>query len=158
MTIESVSWQRSSTGSGDSTASFPQFELYMGLSAQDWLGTEFDENYIPGTRILVFDSDPLTVSADPGGWFTLELETPFWYNGNDNLLLELDWLDATGSFHTYLWNSPGVPRSLKAPTPDGPTGFLSSMMSELMLDGTTLLDSGTFAEIKVLLGGEPTER
>jgi len=31
MTIENVSWQRVSSGTGDSTATFPDFQLYMGL-------------------------------------------------------------------------------------------------------------------------------
>jgi hypothetical protein len=152
MTIESISWLRTNPESGDSTAAFPEFELYMGLCSGDYLGTEFLDNYIPGTRTLVYSSNPLQVSADPGEWYTIELQTPFWYNGQDNLLLELCWINGTGSFHTYAWNSPGVPRSLKSPTPDGPTGFLSSMMSQLMLDGTTGLSPATFAQVKVRLG------
>jgi hypothetical protein len=155
MTIESVSWQRTSEGDGDSTASFPAFELYLGLTDREYLGTEFEENYIPGTRTLVYASDPLEVSADPGSWCAIDLQDPFWYNGDDNLILELCWLGGTGSFHTYKWNSPGVPRSLKAPTPGGPTGFLSSEMSELMLDGTVALTPATFGELKVVLGGAP---
>ena len=154
MTIESVSWQRVAAGTGDSTATFPDFHLYMGLCGQDCLGTEFDQNYLPGSRTLVFEGDPLLVSGSPGEWYTINLQTPFWYDGQHSLLVELSWDGATGSFHTYLWNSPGVPRSLKAPTPDGPTGFLSSQMSELMLDGTTGLTSETFGYIKILLGGE----
>jgi|WetSurMetagenome_2_1015567.scaffolds.fasta_scaffold01784_7 hypothetical protein len=152
MTIESIAWQRTDDGEGDSVAVFPDFHLYMGLCDSDQLGTEFEENYIPGSRVLVFDASPLTAQGDPGGWFEIQLETPFWYDGSSNLIVELDWEGATGSFHTYRWNTPGVPRSLKAPTPDGPTGFLSSEMSELMLDGAFGLTGCTFGRIKVLLG------
>jgi hypothetical protein len=152
MTIETISWQRTDPGSGDSTATFPEFELYMGLCTQDYLGTDFLDNYIPGTRILVFSSDPLEIAGAPGSWYDFDLQTPFWYNGEDNLLIELCWIDGAGSYQTYSWNSPGVPRSLKAPTPDGPTGFLSSTMSEIRLDGTVELSQTTFARVKVLLG------
>ena len=152
MAIESISWQRVSEGTGDSVATFPGFELYVGLCDQDYLGTEFDDNFIPGSKTLVFSADPLAVSGEPGDWFTIDLDSPYWYNGQDNLLIELSWNGGTGSFHTYMWNSPGVPRSLKAPTPDGPTGFLSSTMSELMLDGVEGLPEATFGHIKVVLG------
>lgn len=155
MTIESISWQRVEPASGDSAAAFPGFELHMGLCPDDYLGTDFLDNYIPGTRTLVYSSDVLEVTGSPGSWYAIDLQTPFWYDGQENLLIELCWTGATGSFHTFAWNSPGVPRSLKAPTPDGATGFLSSMMSEIMLEGTAGLTPSTFARVKILAGSPP---
>jgi len=46
------------------------------------------------------------VSGSPGELYTIDLQAPFWYDGQHNLLIELSWDGAAGSFHTYLWNSP----------------------------------------------------
>jgi hypothetical protein len=151
MNVETLGWQRTTTG--DSAAVFTGVEIWMGLCDQDQLGWSFQDNYIPGTRTLVFEDPDFTASGDEMDWFTIDLENPFWYEGDHNLLVEIVWTSGTGSFHTWKWNDPGVPRALKSPEAEGDTGFLSSEMSQLLIEGTTGLEEGTFGRIKILLGG-----
>lgn len=150
MIIESMLWHRAETG--DSIATFQDFDIFLGYCPGDYLGYFFDDNFEPGSRTLVFHSDELVVEAGPETWFEIVLEQPFWYDGQRNLLFELSWSDAEGSIHTYLFNTPMNPVSLKAPTKGGETGFLSSMRCQFMLQGQLGLVQDTFGGIKVLLG------
>jgi len=149
MTIETISWQRGPAGSSD--ASFNGFEIYMGLCASDMLGTTFDDNYIPGSRTLVYKTPYLEVSANPDEWIDITLDTPYWYNGVDNLLIEVLWNSGSGTVYAYIWNTSGTtPRSVKSAVSSSPDGFLSPSLSELMLDGPSALDQTTFGAIKAL--------
>jgi hypothetical protein len=146
MTIQNLGWQRSAAG-GDPSATFTGVKVYMGLCAADELGATFDDNYIEGSRVLVYESASLTVDAGFSEWYTVDLDTPYWYNGNDNLVVEVQWLTGSGTQYYYKWET-GAARSVKATSPAAPSGILSTTMSELQLTGTTSLDSATFAEVK----------
>ena len=87
MTITAVSWQRSYEG--DDWGVEYDFELYMGLCQSDDLLPVFDQNYAPGSRRLVYQSDSLYLEAEPWEWITIELQEPFQYSGTGNLLIEL---------------------------------------------------------------------
>ena len=149
MTIGSVSWQRGGS-SGSPTGFYNNFQLFMGVSAEAGLGNNFEGNYIPGTRTLVYETPSQTMSAGPDEWMTITLDTPFWYNGTDNLLVELQWVGGSNMFFTYKWNT-GANRALENKTDIySPTGNLSQNMSELMFDGPLNLTRHTFGAIKAL--------
>lgn len=151
MTIESVAWQRGGS-SGSPTGTYNNFKLYMGLASADVLSDTFADNYIDGTRILVYDTATQTMSAGADEWMTITLDTPYWYNGSDNLVFELEWQGGASMFYTYMWNT-GSPRGLMNKTDlTSPTGTLSNNMSELRFDGTMALVPSTFGSIKAGLG------
>ena len=148
--IETIHWHHTATG--DSSATFEDFNIYLAYCPDDVLSTVFEDNYVPNSKTLVFHRDDLTVAVYGSEWFALDLDAPFWYDGEGNLILEVTWAGGSGSIHNYLFNTPMTPCCLKAPTPDGPTGFLSSMRCQFMLEGTLMLAPATFGSIKVLLG------
>lgn len=151
MEIQSISWQRGTTGIGPE-GSFTDFQIYMGYCSSDMLTTEFNDNYIPLSRTLVHHDVLQTISAMEDEWFTITLDSPFWYNAEENLIVEVTWTSGTGNPSTYEFSTPMMPVSLKTADPTGSTGFLSSMRCQFMLDGTQSLETGTFGSIKVLLG------
>ncbi len=145
MTVDALSWHRTSAGS--SSASFSNFEIYLGYGATDELGTTFEDNYIAGTKVLVYENAYVTLSADPEEWVTLQLDTPFDYNGTDNLIMEINWAGGSGTFYTYKWQT-GTNRCLTTSNPSLPTGSLTTQMCQFRLDLPLALESMTFAAIK----------
>jgi len=123
LSIESLGWM-AAPGS-NSSASYNNFEIYMGLCDADVLTSNFENNYISGTRTLVFSNPSLAVNATVGGWFTLNLDSPFEYNGTDNLLVEIVWESGTNSIYVYKWNT-GTVRSLKGASFSAETGVIGS--------------------------------
>lgn len=151
MTIETVAWQRGGSA-GSSTGTYNNFKLYMGLASADVLSNTFADNYIAGTRTLVYQTSQQVMSAGADEWMTITLDTPYWYNGTDNLVFELEWQGGANMFYTYMWNT-GAPRGLMNKTDlSSPTGTLSNNMSELRFDGSMALDPMTFGEIKAEFG------
>lgn len=128
-------------------------QIYMGLTDATELQTEFDSNYISGTKTLVYDHSDLWLNAGaPGEWLTIDLDNSFWYNGSDNLIMEFDW--PGGSESIYVWGWVGqVNRSVAGMY--GNTAGDASWESLLMrLNGTLALESTTFGAIKATLGME----
>ncbi|MBD3279001.1 MAG: hypothetical protein GF388_11935 [Candidatus Aegiribacteria sp.] len=151
MTIGRVSWQRGGSY-GSETGYYNSFKLYIGLSDSAELTDTYSDNYIPGSRVMVYSTTTQVMSAAPDEWMTVELDTPFYYNGSDNLILELEWAGGSNMFYTYMWDT-GSNRGLMNKVDIGsPTGVLYSSMSRLMFDSPVSLDAATFGEIKALLG------
>jgi len=149
MTIGSIAWQRGGS-SGSETGYYNNFQLYMGLASSDQLSDNFLDNYVPGTRTLVYETPTQTMSAAPDQWMTIALDTPFWYNGTDNLIVELIWSGGSNMFFTYKWNT-GASRALENDSDiHAPTGVLGQNMSELMFDGPLSLTPYSFGAIKAL--------
>ncbi|MCP4646685.1 MAG: hypothetical protein GY852_02975 [bacterium] len=118
------------------------------------LGTNFQNNYIDGTRTLVKHSNNITVAEGGDEWFMIDLDTPFFYDGEGSLVLEVAWNSGSGSVHNYFFDTPGSPMRLKSAEPYAETGFLSSLRCQFMLEGTQQLDGETFAAVKLILGSE----
>jgi len=144
--IESFSWKRSP--SPDDHGTFNDMVIYMGLCGSDQLGMIFDDNYIPGTRILVLSGNPYTTqTVGVNEWFEFTFDTPFWYNGQDNLLIEIQWSSASGSLYSWNWNG-GSDRCVYG-LYGQPSGLvLNSNVPNLLLNGTLSLENSTFARIK----------
>ena len=144
--IESLSFKRHF--SGHSQGTYNDYSLYMGLCSSDELGTNFDDNYIPGTRILVMSSSSYTTpSAAPNEWFDNILDTSFWYNGVDNLIIEIEWSSGTGSLYTWHWDASGQ-RCIIGPYGASIESEISSVMPNIKLNGVLSLSNSTFGQIK----------
>jgi hypothetical protein len=151
MDISVLSCQRSTPGN-PAEGTFYDFEVCMGLCTSDMLSPVFDDNYVPGTRTTVFFRDSLTLSPDPGDWQAFVLDTPFWYNGQDNLIVEFLWSDGeTEDECLYSWHwDTGTIRSVSA-LYGAATGTMSSLMSMLRFTGELTLESTTFGAIKAIV-------
>ncbi|MEN8209662.1 MAG: hypothetical protein ABFR50_10490 [Candidatus Fermentibacteria bacterium] len=144
--IQSFSWKRSP--SPDDHGTFYDMKIYMGLCASDQLGMTFDDNFIPGTRILVLSGSPYsTQTVAVNEWFEFTFDTPFWYNGQDNLLIEIQWSSGSGSLYSWNWNG-GSDRCVYGHYGQSSGLVLNSNVPNLRLDGTLSLSNTTFARIK----------
>lgn len=149
MQITSLAWQRAPNG--DDQGHYYDVEIYMGLCAEDALGSTFEDNWVPGTKTLVYSGSVLDLSAAASEWEPVTLTTPYWYGGQQNLLIDIQWASANTSYSFYTWKwGTGAARSVKAGSLSSATGVLSTQMSELMLTGTLALDGSTFAQVKTV--------
>ena len=149
--LDELSWQVHPAA--DPSAEFADVMVYQGYCASDQLQAVFDDNYIPGTRILVYDSTTQVCSGSADEWFTIVLETPFTYlQADGNLIVEVQWsvpIDGQ-SFYTWGWDT-GTIRSISGDYGSS-TGTMSSMMVMLRFEGDLSLTQMTHSAIKALFG------
>jgi hypothetical protein len=149
MTVQSISWKRAA--SGTTSATLDDFRIYMGYCSSDVLGTVFDDNYLPGTRTLVFQDDPFVLTGTPEEWMEVVLDTPFHWDGSSNLLIDLEWSDGSGTVYVYNWNA-GSGRCLSADY-GSTSGIVQDIVSHLQITGDeTAVEQRTFGGIKAQLG------
>lgn len=143
------------------SAEFADLNIYLGLCAEETLGSSFDDNYISGTRTLVYHSDSEVLSGSPEDWSMITLDSPYLYDpAEGNLIIEVTWSSCVDhkSFYVHSWDT-GAIRAVgytQAGAPSQPTGSLSSAMPRLKLTGTSSgsLTSLTFGSVKALCGGK----
>ncbi len=134
---------------GNDEVHLHEFEIYMGYCASDELGTNFEQNYIPGSKQLVYSmADGWIYANGVGEWFDLQLDTSFWYNGTDNLLIDFIWTWGEEDIYVYAWDS-GSPRSMLGGAAST-TGNTDTVVLHMTLEGSLNLESSTFARIKAL--------
>lgn len=151
MTIGSISFKRAPLGSDDGYVNLGTFQIYMGLCQSDQLSVTFENNYLPGSRILVYDHDSVTITAGAADeWFEIQFDTPYFYAGHDNLVIELTW-DA-GSESIFTWGYNAGPARLISGGYGHTTGDAETAISHIRLNGTLDLERATFGGIKVLTG------
>jgi len=148
--ITSISWKYVSL---DPAAVCPNFTMHLGYCAEDTLQLDFESNYIPGSKTQVFSKNPLQIMGISGQWTTLVLDEPFWYNGQDNLIIECQWdgLSDDNSFYTSHWfagNSTALHET------DTPTHVheLSALVPNMLISGELYLENNTAGGIKILVG------
>ncbi len=142
--IESISFEPV-----DPTSSvfFNEFTIYLGPCSSDELGTDFEANYLPGIKTEVFNRTDWTLDASPG-WFTIEFDTPYWYSGSGNLIIDFEWPDGEHEIYNFNWDT-GSNRALYADYGE-PTGTNMTDIPHMLLNGTLALDQNTFGAIKAL--------
>jgi hypothetical protein len=146
MEIESFSWRR--FPSPEDQGTFNDLKVYLGLCNSDTITTTFNDNFMPGTRTLVLSGSPYTTPVVPvGGWFDVVLDTPYWYNGQDNLLIEVEWSSGAGSLYSWSWNGTGT-RSIFALYGQSTAAVSEPKVPNLRINGTLDLSQSTFGEIK----------
>lgn len=150
MSVQAVSWIRSDEGG--SQGDYQDVSIYMGLSSSDDLTPWFDQNYIAGTRELVFQSDALFLEGAAREWLTVTLDQPFDYPGTGNLIVEIR--RGGPSKDAFLlvgrWST-GRYRTLMNTDPDGQEGIPARVAPMLRLDYlATHLSRVSWAGIKSL--------
>lgn len=144
--IDSFSWRR--FPSPEDQGTFVDFKMYLGLCDSDEIGTTFDDNYIPGTKTLVLEDNPYVTPVVPvGEWFDVELDTPYWYNGEDNLLIEVEWSAGNGSLYSWSWDG-GPNRCIFAGYGASTAPAAITTVPHIKMNGTLELSNSTFGEIK----------
>lgn len=149
--IQSISLMR--TPAGGTSVTLDTLAIYIGYSKNAELGTDFNANYLSGTRQLVFWEENCTINApEPSQWFRIDLETPFSYSGNGNLIIEYAWPDGYDEVFNYNWTGT-VNRSLTGGW-GAATGFTTQDCPHILLTGALSLQSATFGFIKTLFSRE----
>jgi hypothetical protein len=122
--------------------------IWMGLCESDILGTAFEDNYVPGSKTLVFQADTLEIDGVPDTWVDIDLQTPFFYDGIRNLLIEV-WHEPVGLNHgLYCWNwASGEGRMIWASSQGGDV-YVDDDVPWLSITGQTALEQQTFGGIK----------
>jgi hypothetical protein len=144
--IDELSFQRAV--GGEPVATFNDFKMYMGLGAGDQLTTDYMANYISGTRTQVLAASPYSNgAANPNDWFDVVLDSPYWYNGQDNLIIEVEWSSGAGSLYNWQWNG-GSDRCVIGAYGASTGSSTESLVPHLILNGTLSLESSTFGAIK----------
>jgi len=146
--INSFSWFRGV--GGESQGSYYDLKIYMGLCSSDQLGMTYDDNYISGSKTLVLSSAFFTTpTVNPMDWFEITLDTPFWYNGVDNLIIEIEWSSAPGddALYTMHWDG-GANRCLFGRYGSATALYPKIEVPYLRLNGTLSLSNSTFGRIK----------
>jgi hypothetical protein len=143
------------------SAEFADLRIYMGLCAEDDLGSVFDDNYIEGTRTLVYQNPSKALSGSSGDWATVELDAPYSYDPSQgNLIIEVTWESCVDhqSFYVYSWDTGAIRAvaSTQQGAPSSPSGSLSSAMARLILSGTSggAFTSATFGLVKSSFAGK----
>ncbi|HOP27014.1 MAG TPA: hypothetical protein PLM22_10325 [Candidatus Sabulitectum sp.] len=134
------------------TVSFDRFTIHMGITGQSSLSEGFESNWMPGTKTLVYDHEFVTyTSPGVGQWMEIALDTPFWYNGEDNLLVEFGWPGGTEVIMIWAWVAPDNYTCYAGW--EEPQGNLLLESLVLRFSGALELYADTFAGIKSTLGG-----
>ncbi len=149
MEIQSISFRR--YPSPESQGTYTDFTMYMGLCSSDELVATFDDNWIPGTKTEVMSASSYTTeTVAVGDWFTFNLDTPYWYNGQDNLLIEVNWSDgSTGSLYSWSWDT-GTDRKIYGlyGSTMAPPANINGNVPTMQINGALSLDQSTFGRIK----------
>jgi len=133
------------------------FTLSMANVENDQLTETFAENYAQGTLVEVYYTDSLFLENGYGTELVLELDAPFFYNGQDNLLIDIYYPSGQCYSLVYNWEA-GTARSLSYLFPPGgspsTTGYLFEWVPYMVFEGTQSLEQNTFGAVKVILGGD----
>lgn len=150
LTVESISYMVSSMQSNHN--SVHNIHIYMGITELDVLTETFENNYTPGTRQLVLSADSTCYGDTADAWYPLQLQYPFQYPGQGNLVIEII-CQYSGYSPVYNWDSVSN-RSLFSQSISASTGTLMPYLPYMLISGSLGLEQRTFGSIKVLLGTE----
>lgn len=132
------------------------FSVSMAHVDADVLTDTFTQNYQPGALMEVYHTDSLPLSGGIGDELVIELDTPFSYNGQDNLLIDIYYPEGNCYTQVYNWEA-GTDRSLVdmfLPGGSGSnSGYLGDWVPYMILETPLSLQQSTFGAVKAVLGG-----
>ncbi len=149
MDINFLEWHKHAAVVED--AECADFTIHMGLCSSDQLSLDsFDKNYVSGTKTLVYSTDLLSVSHTED-WPKIDLDTPFFYNGTGNLIIEISWENEIQSniYNVNEWFA-GTNRCIFSANHSDIAAY--PFLPHMKLSGNLALENSTFASIKVELG------
>lgn len=132
------------------------FSIKMAHVSIDELSETFSNNYEPGSLQEVVFIDSLPLYGAPGSTLTIEFDEPFYYNGTDNLLIDIYYPLGMVEAAVYNWEAGPSRCVMDMFTPYGSAGSTGELVSKLpymILEGELELAGLTFGRIKLILGG-----
>ncbi len=140
MTINSIAFY---CMSGE-TVTFNQFIVYMGEASGSVLGNNFEDNY-SGNKVTVYNHNNVTFTPS-GEWVNIPLDTPYFYDGTGNLIIEIGWPDGVDEIYAGCWSTSG--NRMLTSFFGSPTGDLFEFCPNLLFSGSMSLAPMTFGSIK----------
>lgn len=122
-------------------------QIHAGITDLQTVVTVFDENYISGSRQLVFQADTIVLSAPVGEWLFIEFDEPFVYDGQHNLILEFESENTGSGFYPYAWIS-YEPRTLVAYSGSASGDVLNECNHMILSDDVQDLHACTWGSVK----------
>ncbi len=133
------------------TGSYNDFSLLFGYTDLDELTVRFDINW-QSTPLEVYSEPQLLISGVEGGeWLVFEFDESFMYDGTSNLLYELSWNGPVDPPDSRIYAMSWIDTSnhaLVTTTPYGQTGYLTTLVPNLLFITTEALEANTFGGIK----------
>ena len=111
---------------------YSQMSISLAHTSVSALTTSFENNYEGNQDTVVFSRSSFSLNSDPPGWKEMTFDTPFAYNGTDNLLIEIRWASGTDTTITRTTSESGNKRTLLA-IMGATTGTLQGYRSILQL-------------------------
>ena len=115
------------SGSGN----FGNMSIFLAHTSATNLSTTFANNYSGNHPTEVFFSASLPLNSTPPGWKPIILDTPFAYNGTDNLLIEIRWSGSATTLDTRATAETGWKRTLLGGTVNATLGTLQGFRNVL---------------------------
>ncbi len=101
--VTRVDWNASAAVTG---AGFGDAEITLCETSLGELSTSFAGNYGGNTPALIYSNSWLVITTTGDQWFGFDFAKPFAYNGRDNLVVEVWWVDDTNGGGNTQWNFP----------------------------------------------------
>ncbi len=135
----------------DKGGSYHEFSMLLGHTDLSAPTKIFDDNW-SGTPVEVFSDPEVELLGVVGGeWIIFELDQSFQYNGTSNLLYELSWDGPIDPLYERIyamsWED-DISSSVVAVYPDSSSGYLSTVVPNLLFITTQDLETVTFGSIK----------
>ena len=138
----------------DSGGPYENLTIFMGYTELESLTETFADNWTSSGEQVFFEASYLMSEIVPGSYITFQLDTPFMYDGSENLLMEVTWDGplnpplGQGSIYTWYWTTTGN-RVLSSNDLSSATGSAFEYCNNLRIDySTEAFGSTTFAGIK----------
>jgi hypothetical protein len=99
--ITEVAFQNS--GSLPGSGEFGSVRMMLGLTSHTSLGEYFADNYdiAPPERCLYLPY--VELKGEPNSWYHFRLDTPYYYDNDYNLILEVSWLSGERTTDTWCY-------------------------------------------------------
>ncbi len=138
----------------DPQGPYDELTILMGYTELESLTETFADNWSSAGEQVFYDPAYFISGVVPGSFFTFQLDTPFVYDGSENLLIEVTWDGPSepplgqGSIYTWYWTTTGN-RVLSSNDLSSATGTAFEYCNNLRIDyDTEALETTTFAGIK----------
>ncbi len=115
------------------SGTFGGAKIYFCHTSRTSLSTTFSDNYSGKTPVLVLSKSSLALNWTENKWNEIAFDTPFAYNGTDNLLIEIRWSSANGGLITGATSESGSQRALLGSSVSASTGSIQSYRNVFQL-------------------------
>jgi hypothetical protein len=125
---------------GSRSGDFGDFRISMGLCDGDSLTETFENNWMGSTMTEVFSRETVILDVGAGEWFGFRFDTPYFYGGTHDLLVEISWTGGSGSIYNYQEQVGEGRLCLQAGSAQSSTGYWSPRRCQFALEGTLYPD------------------